>query len=244
MVPYCGSAPLPGHLLSRWNLDPVLLVCLLTGTSAHLRLLSNRQRPVAALGWTVATFAFIAPICPLSVALFSARITQHMVLMLIAAPLIGVALPSGTWRHSIWWSVAAFSAAIWVWHMPVPYEATFHSTAIYWSMHLTLFGSAIWLWRDLLNHRADETLTIISAGLCACVQMGLLGAVLAFSAHPWFAWYATTTEPWGLTQLQDQQLGGIIMWVPSGAIFLAAAARSFLFMHSWLERPAVDRCIR
>ena len=161
-----------------------------------------------------------------------------MILMLIAAPLIGVALPAGTWKQSIWWSVAAFSAAIWAWHMPVPYEATFRSTAIYWSMHVTLFGSAIWLWRDLLNHRADETLTVISAGLFACVQMGLLGAILTFSAHPWFAWYASTTAPWGLTQLQDQQLGGLIMWVPSGVIFLAAAARSFLFMHAWLERPA------
>jgi putative membrane protein len=124
--------------------------------------------------------------------------------------------------------------------MPVPYEATFHSNLIYWSMHLTLFGSAIWLWRDLLNHRGDETLTVIGAGLFACVQMGLLGAVLTFSAHPWFAWYATTTQPWGLTQLQDQQLGGVIMWVPSGAIFLAAASRSFLLMHKWLEQPATQ----
>jgi putative membrane protein len=198
----------------------------------------GRARAIAGTGWAIATIAFISPICPLSVALFSARIAQHMVLMLVAAPLIGRYLPRGRWRGSIWWSAAAFTAAIWAWHMPVPYEATFRSTAIYWSMHLTLFGSAIWLWRDLLNHRADETLTVIGAGLFACMQMSLLGAILCLSTRPWFAWYAATTQAWGLTQLEDQQLGGIIMWVPSGIIFLAAAARSFVLMHNWLERPA------
>ena len=239
MVPYCGAAPLPGHLLIRWNLDPVLLAALALAAGSHLRSLAPRQRQIAASGWLIATLAFISPICALSVALFSARIAQHMILMLVAAPLIGRFVPRGRWDHSIWWSVAAFTAAIWAWHMPVPYEATFRSTAIYWSMHLTLFGSAIWLWRDLLNHRRDHTLTVISCGLFACLQMGLLGAVLTFSGHPWFAWYSSTTQAWGLTQLQDQQLGGVVMWVPAGVIFLAAASRSFLLMHSWLEQPAM-----
>jgi putative membrane protein len=239
MLPYCGAAPVPGQLWFRWNLDLWLIAALAAVCWAQIRALPKGQRTIAAAGWGIAALALISPICALSVALFSARIAQHMVLMLVAAPLIGRYLPRGRWKHSIWWSVAAFTAAIWAWHMPVPYEATFRSSPIYWSMHLTLFGSAIWLWRDLLNHRGQETLTVISAGLFACVQMGLLGAVLTFSAHPWFAWYATTTQPWGLTQLQDQQLGGVIMWIPSGVIFLAAASRSFLLMHKWLEQPAM-----
>lgn len=238
MVPYCGTPPLPGHLLGRWNLDPILLGGLLLAAVAQLRMAAPGERRVVAAGWAIATLAFISPICALSVALFSARIAQHMILMCVAAPLIGRYLPQGRWDHSIWWSVAAFTLAIWTWHMPVPYEATFGSTAIYWSMHLTLFGSAIWLWRDLLNHRGDQTLTVISAGMFACVEMGLLGAVLTFSSHPWFAWYSTTTGPWGLTQLQDQHLGGVLMWVPTGVVFIAAASRSFMLMHKWLERPA------
>jgi len=238
MVPYCGAAPVPGQLFTRWNLDPVLLACLVIVSWAHLQKLAGRQRSVAASGWAVATLAFISPICALSVALFSARIGQHMILMLIAAPMIGLGLPRGRWSHSVWWSTAAFTAALWAWHMPVPYDATFHSTAIYWAMHLTLFGTSIWLWRDLLNHRPDETLNVVTAGLFACVQMALLGAVLSLSAHPWFAWHEGTTIAWGLSQLEDQQLGGILMWVPSGLIFLVAAARSFILMHGWLEEPA------
>lgn len=238
MVPYCGAPPLPGHLISRWNLDPFVVGTLLLVSILHLRQVTGPRQVFAAGGWGLAAIAFISPICALSVALFSARIGQHMLLMLLAAPLIGLSLPRGSWRHSIWWSVAAVTAALWVWHMPVPYAATFRSTGIYWAMHLTLFGSAIWLWRDLLNHRPEETLTVVAAGLFACVQMGVLGAVLSLSGHSWFAWYASTTEAWGLTQLEDQQLGGILMWVPSGIFFLATAMRSLVAMHNSLERPA------
>jgi putative membrane protein len=53
--------------------------------------------------------------------------------------------------------------------------------------------------------------------------MSLLGALLTFAPHPLFAPHALTTEPWGLTPLADQQLGGAIMWGPGGLLFLAAA---------------------
>jgi len=237
-LPYCGLAPIPGELWFRWNLDPVLVLALVAVSFVHLRYARTGDlgRPLA--GWLIAAFAFISPICALSVALFSARILQHMVLMLLAAPLIGVALPPGSWRHSIWWSVAACSAALWVWHMPGPYTATFHSTAIYWAMHLTLFGSAIWLWRDLLNHEPRETLAAIGAGLVACVQMGLLGAVFALSGTAFFTPYEATTNAWGLSQLQDQQLGGVLMWVPGTLAFLAAALRSLLRSQIWVEGRA------
>src|SRR5579875_1749110 len=237
MIPYCGAAPVPGHLLSRWNLDPVLLAALAGAAAYHVRMLRPQQPLIAMSGWIIALIAFVSPICALSVALFSARIAQHMILMLFAAPLIARCLPSGRSEYSLWSSVSVFTVALWFWHMPAPYEATFRSTTIYWSMHLTLFGSAIWLWRDLLHHSSERTLGAISAGLFACVQMGLLGAVLTFSAHPCFAWYVNTTGPWGLSQLQDQQLGGVLMWVPGSAAFLAASTRSLLFMHFWLERP-------
>ncbi len=236
MVPYCGAFPVPGELLYRWNLDPGLLLALSALAFIQIGNSFGSRRVAATFGWAIATLAFISPLCALSVALFSARVGQHMILLLVAAPLIGVALPQGRWRQSIWWSVAAFTAALWVWHMPAPYDATFHSDAVYWAMHVTLFGTAIWLWRDLLNHKPGEALIVVAAGLFACVQMGLLGAILSLSAYPWFDWYATTTSTWGLSQLEDQQLGGILMWLPSGVIFLIAASRSLLIANKWLEQ--------
>jgi putative membrane protein len=56
--------------------------------------------------------------------------------------------------------------------------------------------------------------------------MGLLGAVLTFASHPLFLSHLTTTQVWGLAPLRDQQLGGIVMWVPGIGLFLFAAIRS------------------
>src|SRR3546814_18722234 len=67
--------------------------------------------------------------------------------------------------------------------MPAPYEATFRSTAVYWAIHVTLFGSAILLWRDLVGHVGDHTLDALAAGTFTSVQMGLLGALLTFATR-------------------------------------------------------------
>jgi putative membrane protein len=227
-------------LLDRWNSDPTLIAVLIALTALHLWRVPDR-RGVAALGWAIAAFAFLSPLCALSVSLFSARVGQHMILALAAAPLIGGALPPGARRGSTWSSVAIFSAALWLWHMPVPYEATLRSVPLYWAMHVSLFGSAIWLWRQLLGHRPDEAFQALAAGTVASVQMGLLGAVIALSGHPLFLWHLSLTEAWGLSPLADQQLGGILMWVPGCLFFLWAAMRSLTLLWATRERPATAR---
>lgn len=238
LIPYCGAPPIPDSLLQRWNGDPRLIAALLFVAVFHFLNSKGTARREAASGWAIAAFAFLSPLCALSVSLFSARVGQHMVLVLLAAPLIGKALPRGRWRGSLWWSVAAFAVALWVWHMPAPYAATFRSDSVYWAMHLTLFGSAIWLWRDLLNHEPDETLPVLAAGTVASMQMGFLGAILTLSSHPLFLWHLSLTGAWGLTPLQDQQLGGALMWVPGGVFFLAAAIRSLLLLGHTIDRSA------
>jgi putative membrane protein len=245
-LPYCGSAPSPGELLSRFNLDPVLIVgltavCALQIVMLHRRSgFDARRRKIFALaGWLTAGAAFLSPLCALSVALFSARVGQHMVLVLIAAPLIAQGLPRGTgWNHGwrLWASSAAFFAALWYWHMPVPYDATFQSTPIYWAMHVTLFGTSIFLWRELLDHPARQTAQVLAAGTLSFMQMGLLGAVLTLAERPMFEWHLITTQVWGLTPLQDQQLGGAIMWVPGIVLFLWIAIRSLGYMWRAVER--------
>lgn len=229
-LPYCGAAPIPGALDGRFNLDPVLIgaliaLCLWQWTAAKRR----PGRYYALGGWLIAGAAFLSPLCALSVALFSARVAQHMILVLAAAPLIALGLPGSrpegsTWP--LWTSSALFFLALWIWHMPVPYDATFESVSLYWMMHVTLFGSAIWLWRELLHHPAERTIAALAAGTGTFVQMGLLGAVLTFADHAMFRWHLTTAPAWGFTPLQDQQLGGIFMWVPGTALFLWTAIRS------------------
>jgi len=183
----------------------------------------------ALTGWIIASAAFLSPLCALSVALFSARVSQHMVLILASAPLIAAALPRGrphAYVPRLWIGAAVFSAALWFWHMPGPYEATFGPATVYWAMHVTLFGSAIFLWRELIDHPPPQTAQALAAGMTVFVLMGLLGAVIAFADRPMYLWHLFTTQPFGLTALQDQELGGTIMWVPAIGLFLWSALRS------------------
>jgi putative membrane protein len=244
-LPYCGAAPEPGVLLTRFNWDPILIVALTAAVLLHWLAIrgshaaAGRRTALMLAGWAIASAAFISPLCALSVALFSARVTQHMVLILMAAPLISLGLPPSKRRHyrwRLWLNTGIFGASLWYWHMPAPYDATFSSPSLYWAMHVTLFGSSILLWRDLLDHPPRETAHALTAALFTFIHMGLLGAVLAFAARPLFAWHLTTTQVWGLTPLQDQELGGAVMWVPGIALLLWTATRSISRTWGSLER--------
>lgn len=233
-IAYCGLPPLPGSLLTRFNLDPVLIAALLGVSGLHLAMLHREGKPAnrPMLGWAMASAAVITPVCALSVALFSARIAQHMILVLVAAPLVANGFPSSAGRK-LWPAAAAFFIVLWAWHMPGPYDATFHSIPLYWAMHVTLFGCAVWLWRELIGHRAGDTGQVLAAGIASSMQMSLLGALLTLGNHAWYAVHYFTTEPWGFSPLQDQQLGGALMWVPGCGLFFWAALRS---MHRvWLD---------
>lgn len=234
---YCGAPPDPGTLLSRFNLDPVLIAALVGITAWHVYSCRDdrRARGIALAGWGVAAFAFLSPLCALSVSLFAARVGQHMLLVMVAAPLIAAALPR--WRISesprgLWAASGAFFAFLWFWHMPVPYAATFASTPIYWTMHLTLFGSGIALWVTLLRQQTGQAL---AAGALTSTQMGLLGAVICLAGRPMYAPHYFTTEAWNLSPLADQQLGGVLMWVPGCLLFLWIAVHSLSAIWARLE---------
>ncbi len=231
-LPYCGTPPSPETLLHRFNLDPVLIGALILATLLHLLYLRRQggtrtsALSTVGAGWIVTALALISPLCALSVSLFSARVTQHMVLILGAAPLLALATPliSTRWARTATWSATfVFLVALWFWHMPGPYDATFDSTLVYWTMHLTLFGSAVLLWRALLRSPRSASGDVLLAGVLTSMQMGFLGAILTTASHPLFFRHLSTAQIWGFTPLQDQQLGGTLMWVPGILLFLWAA---------------------
>lgn len=113
----------------------------------------------------------------------------------------------------------AFMLLLWFWHAPGPYAATFLSDAVYWEMHVSMIGAAIWLWCEVLN--GAPSLQRAGAAALSMVQMGFLGALITLSGRPLYPPHQLTTAAWGLSQLEDQQLGGAIMWVPGTVLFLA-----------------------
>jgi putative membrane protein len=233
-APYCGTPPDPTALTSRWNLDPWLLAALFAIVVAYALLMRSEARESRAmrpwrqlcfyLGWWIGAAALVSPLCALSVSLFSARVGQHMVLETIVAPLVALGTPrppSGMRPHPLA-AAGAFAALLWFWHAPSPYTATFQSAWIYWLMHITAFGAAFWLWRGIIDGPGERIGLFLLATLATTLQMGFLGALFTLAARPLFRVHAFTTASWGLTPLQDQQLGGVLMWIPAGAIFLAA----------------------
>ncbi|HEY7853383.1 MAG TPA: cytochrome c oxidase assembly protein [Caulobacteraceae bacterium] len=244
-IPYCGTPPDPGQLLHRWNLDPVLIAALAVIWAAYAIGASRagagrREKTFFHCGWALTAAALISPLCPLSVSLFAARVGQHMILTLVAAPLVAAGRPGLALRgllgrrcplpargegaaKSAVLAAGLFWALLWYWHAPGPYAATFESTVVYWTMHLTVYGSALWLWSALLAQPHRQPVWTIAAGLVSTAQMGLLGALITLAPRALYAPHFTTTFAWGLTPLQDQQLGGAIMWVPGCAVFLMAA---------------------
>ena len=178
--------------------------------------------------------------------LFSARIAQHMMLTTVAAPLIALGRPGVIPKIVLQWlwpqpvqrsfrspadrpllAASVFAAALWAWHAPGPYTATFGSSAVYWLMHLTLFGSAFWLWLALLDGAEEHLAGFALAGFLTSAQMGLLSAIITFAGRPLYAPHLLTAAAWGLSPLQDQALGGVLMWVPAGVIFAGALVAAF-----------------
>jgi putative membrane protein len=208
---YCGPAPLPGALASRWNLDPVVLAGL-----AAMAATLGRRRPGAA-GVAVLALIFVSPLCALSSALFSARAVHHVLLVAVAAPLVAAALPRAT-PVSGTAAFAVATGALWVWHVPALYDLALSNHAVYWAMQATLFLPALAFWRAVLSPGTPATagLLLVTAGF---VQMALLGAVLTFAPAPLYAIHLTAPLAWGLSPLADQQLAGLLMWVPAGLPF-------------------------
>lgn len=236
-VPYCGAAPVPGSL--SWNLDPILIGALLLVALAYLSLAQAeaRQKAQFICGLAVFAAAIISPLCNLSVALFSARVTQHMIVALVAAPLLAGGLPSlpAGLRRRLWTSVAVFTAVFWLWHSPRAYDATLRNNEVYWSMQLSILAAAVWTWRAILSAAAFPAFAAVTA---AGLQMSFLGALITLTSSALYEVHANTTWPWGLTQIDDQHLGGLLMWVPAGLFITAWSALALGLALNRMEQRA------
>ena len=204
---YCGTPPLPTDLFLRWNLDPILLIALAIGVAVALR--SARPRLMLG-GVAVLALAFVSPLCALSVALFSARAVHHILIVAIAAPLLALAFPARRARF-LGAALLAATVTLWLWHVPSLYDRALAHTAIYWLMQVSLLATSGWFWRELF---AVPPVPATLSAIAAMAQMGMLGALLTFAPDPLYVVHIATTLPWGLSPLADQQLAGLIMWVP------------------------------
>ena len=208
------------------------------------------------LGLFFTVFALISPLHALSHALFSAHMVQHEILMLIAAPcfVLGrpmIALLKGLPREwsvglarmgnrNLWqrfwqlitfplvaWFIHAF--ALWTWHIPFLFQATLNNDFIHSLQHLSFLMSALLFWWALMHgrQRAMGYGIAVLYVFTTALHSGLLGAIITLADKVLYPAYSTTTQSWGLTPLEDQQLGGLIMWIPACLAYVFAGLALF-----------------
>ncbi len=193
----------------------------------------------------VLMLALVSPLDAMSDELFSAHMVQHLILILAAAPLLVLsdfqlaflwAMPrrqaqtiGSTVNQSrrsvltnpvlVW---ILFTAIMWIWHASAFYEAALRNEAIHTLEHILFLFTAILFWWVLFKHTRPDHLhyaMTVPFLFLTVLQTSILGALMTFTSQPWYSYYATSAPHWGLTPLQDQQLAGIIMWMPGGAVY-------------------------
>ncbi len=241
-LPYCGTPPAPGELLTRFNLDPILIAALVALAFLHVYVSRTRRtRLLASAGWCIAAAALISPLCALSVALFSARIGQHMILVLIAAPLIASAWPISPSRRAVEFgcthrrsrssSSCGCGTCLSRMTRPSPRPGSTGRCTSAFSAAPRSCGASCCITRRIGRRRCWWWALRRPCRWGSSERCSLLPHIPLFFAH------LTTTAAWGLTPLQDQQFGGTLMWVPGIALFLYVALRSIQRLWRDLETP-------
>jgi putative membrane protein len=187
--------------------------------------------------------------------------TQHEILMLVSAPLLVLARPlvpflyalSPQWRQRVanlsrtkayrrsWnfisapvsaWLISAL--ALWVWHAPWLFARAIENDWVHAAQHASFFLTALLFWWPLVNGAPSMgyggALVYV---FTTTMHTSILGALLTFARTPWYAPYVSTAPLWNLTALEDQQLGGLIMWIPAGTLLLAAF---LILLVKWMKQ--------
>jgi putative membrane protein len=265
VLAHVGAALEPHDLWAAWTFEPVTVAALVVSAWLYGTGLRRLWRAAGvgrgirrghawmfAIGWAVLALSLLSPLHALGGVLFAAHMTQHELLMTVAAPLLVLGRPlvpfvwalSPRWRRGAGRSAAAppvaaswralthpvsafvlHGIAIWVWHVPALYDASVASEAFHTAQHVSFFATALLFWWVALRGSGARGGAPASIALLFTTMLhtGALGALLALSSTLIYMAYGATTGPWGLSPLDDQQLGGLIMWVPGGIAYLLAA---------------------
>jgi cytochrome c oxidase assembly factor CtaG len=209
-------------------------------------------------GWLLLAGALVSPLHWAGEHLFTFHMIEHEVVMALAAPLIAVARPFGAFLWSLpkparsavshalrsravvaGWSMLTRPAvativhglAIWVWHAPGLFDAAVNSVVVHRVQHLSFLLTALLFWWALIR-RSDYG---VAAGhlIMTMLHTSVLGALIALTPRVLYQVQTANAMLWGLTPLEDQQLAGVVMWVPAGTVYAGAALG---FAALWIMR--------
>lgn len=251
--------PTVSLVLRSWSWNPAILISLIviagvyTGVFYYFKrrgwlkalreegLIKWSQPVCFALSLITILVALMSPIDTMSSLLFTMHMTQHILLIMVAAPLLLLGIPEAFVRPFIqkpfiktalqgithpFVAFIVFNITLVVWHLPAIYDAALHNETLHDLEHAMFFYTGVLSWWPVLSPtrelpRLSYPGQILYIFLMA-IPSGVLGAVLVFGKHVLYPTYETVPRLWGLTALTDQQMGGLVMMVPGKAIYLIA----------------------
>lgn len=210
----------------------------------------NRQQWYFWLGWSILLVALASPIDPLGELLFSAHMVQHELIMIVASPLLVLSRPTSAiligmgkkiarpiaggarnaglsqFRNVLLGPASAWTLhalILWGWHIPALFNASLNNSWIHTAQHISFLLAALVFWYSLMHIQKSRSVVGMLYLFSTALHASLLGALLTFSPEAWYQPYLETAPSFGLTALQDQQIGGLIMWMPAGIVFIGGA---------------------
>jgi putative membrane protein len=214
-------------------------------------------------GWLALGLAMVWPLDALGAWSLAAHMAQHMVLMALAPPLLLAGVPGAVWlaalpmgaarrlaaplrtrRTRVAWRLLSGvtlvtllqAAVMWGWHLPAAMELALRNELVHYAMHLCFLAAGLLFWAALLRSLREPSLgagSAVAAIIATMLHMGLLSALLVFASRPLYPWYFDRAPLLGLSALEDQQLAGLIMWVPSALPYLVGGV---ILVAAWLAR--------
>jgi cytochrome c oxidase assembly factor CtaG len=222
------------HGAAEGSADPTwLAAAALLATAALYLAALRRHAPLRwrhaaafAAGWGAVALALLSPLARGAGDSFALHMVQHELLMVVAPPLLILGRPFSALAATLpppalrlaalhlrlppmaTWSLHA--AALWVWHVPALFDAGLVSAPTHALQHASFFWSALLFWWVVFRRVRSGTAALYL--LTTLIHSGALAALLTFAPQPLYR----------DTALADQQLGGLIMWVPAGYALLLA----------------------
>jgi putative membrane protein len=212
------------------------------------RIITRSNVIAFAAGEIALVLALISPLDSLGETLLAAHMSQHILLTTLAPMLLVLGAPALAWTWGLpsasrtlgrsrfvralvllWrWltkpmmALLLHSAALWLWHTPVLFDAALRHESVHTLEHMSFFATALMFWSAMLRRQTAPALAAFLV-LIVFIQCGMLGAVLALAPDQLYA-YGDRPVLWGLSGVEDQQIAGLLMWAPAGLAYMAPFA--------------------
>jgi cytochrome c oxidase assembly factor CtaG len=213
-------------------------------------------------GWLALAGALVSPLHWLGEHLFTFHMIEHEIVMAVATPLLIFSRPIGPllWalpkparlqlgalsQRRLWqtsWqtltqpvtATTLHGITIWVWHLPALFDAAVENGVLHRLQHLSFFVTALLFWWTLVRRSKDGV--AVAHLFITMLHTAVLGALMALAPRVLYTVQTQHALDWGLAPLEDQQLAGLIMWVPAGTAYAGAA---LIFAARWIRRSRAD----